>query len=104
MGKAYENPGFVVSGDELVQPADPSFELECMSIISDLAKAKGYQFKISVLTKSKEWGLIWRADFDVIGQSNHLGIVNRVVCWRQPHQDNEPVGVIIGFGQQVSPL
>ena len=104
MSEVPEIPGFVVSSDEIIQPADAHFEAECKAEISDISESLGYVFKSSILTKSEKWGLIWRVDFEIRGRTNRLGVVNRVVCWRKPDQAGERVGVSVGFGQRISPI
>ena len=96
-------PALAPSDDEVVLPADPSFESECMAAISDSAKELKWQFKNSILTRSEKWGLVWRVDFETPGVSASTGFINRVACWRLP-EEGSALGLLIAHGQRVSPL
>jgi hypothetical protein len=84
-------------------PADPAFESECMSALSDPAKFY-WQFKSSILTRSGEWGLIWRVDFETPGAPARDGFVNHVTCWRPIQHSGNDLGTSVAVGQRVSPL
>jgi hypothetical protein len=95
-------PAAVPSDNELVLPADPAFEQECMAAISEDIERFGYRLKNSLMTKSEEWGLIWRVDFETPGVSFSTGFINRLTFWRP--SDAPELGMSIVFGQRISPF
>jgi hypothetical protein len=46
-----------------------------------------WRFGKSVLTRSAEWGLVWRIYFVVAKSFDEAKTVNRAICWRAPHSD-----------------
>jgi hypothetical protein len=82
--------------DETVLTGHASFIEACMDAIADEAKQNGWRFGNSLLTRSKDWGLIWRIDFQTEKRYGDLGLVNRVTCWGQPGSDDVGVGIAIG--------
>jgi hypothetical protein len=84
-------PNLAPSQGEVVLPDDPSFTEGCMSHFADAAQRFGWRFGKSILTRSSEWGLVWRVDFELasVPPGGDLGLVNRIVCWRK----SEPEGV-----------
>jgi hypothetical protein len=97
-------PPLVPEGEVVLTP-DPAFEAECMSEISGQARENRWQFRNSLLTKSEDWGIILRVDFDTPAVPVSSGFINRVICWRTPEESgNGPSGTTIAFGQRISPL
>jgi len=95
----------LVPKDEVVLTPDPIFEAECKAEISDQAREFKWQFGTSLLTKSEDWGIVWRMDFDIPGVPASSGLINRVICWRTPEESGKgPSGTSIAFGQRISPL
>jgi len=97
-------PPIAPNDEEVVLPANPSFESECMSVIAADATKFSWQFKNSILTRSKTWGLVWRVDFTTPRVSASANFVNRVTCWRSGEVSRNNIGVSIAFGQRVKPL
>jgi hypothetical protein len=97
-------PNLAPAQDEVVLPDDPSFTEACMSQIADSAKKFDWRFGKSILTRSSEWGLVWRMDFELptLPPGGDLGLVNRVTCWRKSELDG--FGVVYSFGQRVDRL
>ena len=74
----------VPSESETVVQNDPSFTDACKAKVADAAEKFGCRFENSILTRSEKWGLVWRADFKIKNQSSETGLINRVICWREP--------------------
>jgi hypothetical protein len=79
-------------------PEDPAFTTKCMAVLADDAKAFGWQFKASILTRSGKWGLVWRADVQRPNE-NH---VIRLAVWSST-SDDDGHGVAY-FGPVNAPL
>jgi hypothetical protein len=97
-------PPVAPANDEMVLPTDPSFELECKSALFDVPEKFKWRFKGSIQTTSKEWGLIWRMDFESPEHVGRAGFVNRVTCWREPEKSGGDLGISIAYGLRVNPL
>jgi hypothetical protein len=95
----YPNP---TPQDETALAADPSFAEACMARIADDAKQFGWRFGNSILTRSKDWGLVWRIDFETEGSRYGGNLVNRVICWRSP--DSDDIGLAVAFGKRIDKL
>jgi hypothetical protein len=87
---------------EAAMAGAPSFESACMSVVSDLATVHGWHLGKSILTRSDVWGLVWRIDFQVRGQSQDSKLINRYVCWGTA--DGKVLGTAAIFSQKVEPL
>lgn len=102
-------PGLAPSQGELILPDDHSFTQVCMSHFADAAKRLGWRFGNSILTRSSEWGLVWRVDFELasVPAGGELGLVTRVVCWRKAEPEgvgSVPDGTRVAFGQLIDRL
>ncbi len=81
-----------------------------MSHFADEAKKYGWRFGNSMLTRSGEWGLVWRIDFELPSrrpQAENLVLVNRIVCWRKSGPEGGgslPDGSKVAFGQEIDQL
>lgn len=94
-------PSPLLDGETAVAGA-PSFESACVSVASDLATTHGLRLGKSTLTRSDVWGLVWRIDFQVRGQSQDSKLINRFICWGTA--DGEVLGTAATFGQKIEPL
>lgn len=78
-------PGPKPDGETII-PSDPKFVEKCRAVFADDAKEYGWQFGQSVLSKSEQWGTVWRAD--IISPNNYPA---RVVVW-WPDPDGQSYG------------
>jgi hypothetical protein len=63
--------------NEITVPSDPKFIEQCKIDLE--AEALSWRFGASFLTRSDNWGLIWRADI----RTRRNGLA-RVAIWRRP--------------------
>ena len=61
--------------DATVLTGHAAFIEACMLAIAEEAKQYGWRFGNSLLTQSKDWGLIWRIDFETEKRNSALGLV-----------------------------
>ncbi|MPZ31058.1 MAG: hypothetical protein GEV13_08685 [Rhodospirillales bacterium] len=87
--------------DETVISGNASFIEACKAAVAMDAEQFGWRFGNSILTRSKDGCLVWRADFKT-PTTGTLGLVNRVVCWQPPGSDD--VGRAYLFGQPLDEL
>jgi len=78
-------PGPTPSG-ETILPPDTKFVEKCRAVFADDVRDYGWQFGRSVLSRSKRWGLVWRADV-----TSPRSYPARVVVW-WPDPDGESYG------------
>ena len=102
-------PALAPSQDEVILRDGHSFTEVCVSHFADAAKMFGWRFGNSILTRSSEWGLVWRIDFELatVPRGGELGLVNRIVCWRKSEPEgvgSVPDGTRVVFGQRIDPL
>ncbi|HEX4183516.1 MAG TPA: hypothetical protein VHY34_09675 [Caulobacteraceae bacterium] len=81
-------------------PDDPSFVNDCLAALDQLASVGEIGVGAQALTESRDWGLVFRADFTIDGPSPP-GFINRLVCWRRPDGTR---GSVYAIGQDVPPL
>jgi hypothetical protein len=81
---------------------NPAFVSACMSIASSHAAALGWRLGRSILTHSDIWGLVWRIDFQVKGQSQDSKLINRFICWGTV--DGEVLGTATTCSLNIAPL
>src|SRR5438067_12300026 len=67
---------------------------ECVAQVLKLIGASDGRLQRAIVTRSRGWGDVWRADFDTSDTIPPL--VNRAVCWKGD--------VEIAVGQQLPPL
>lgn len=79
-GKARLYPGSIPE-NETTLPDDPEFSERCMAVLADDAKKLGWKFGKSMLTRSDEWGLVWRVDIERPDMDWPLRMA---VWWRSP--------------------
>jgi len=87
---------------EKILTSDASFIAQCKSYIEADVQQFRWVLGKSILTRSEEFGLVWRVDFELPGESSDYGLVNRIVCWRPPGSDD--IGASFLFGQHIPKL
>jgi hypothetical protein len=95
----YPNP---TPQHETVVNDDPAFVEACMARIAEDVERQGWRLGKSIVTRSKEWGLVWRVDFEIQGGPYGSNRVDRVICWRSP--DSEDIGLAVVFGKHIDKL
>jgi hypothetical protein len=65
----------------------PAFVEACMARIAEDVERQGWRLGKSIVTRSKECGLVWRIDFEIEGSRYGGNLVDRVICWRSPDSE-----------------
>src|SRR6266576_3728575 len=86
----------IMPENEVELQSDPPFVATCMARIENDAEKLGWRFGNSILTRSDNWGLVWRVDFHTKSEPADSTSVNRVVCWRRPSEDGIAVAFFFG--------
>jgi hypothetical protein len=94
-------PSAVPEGETVVAE-NLIFVNACMSVVSIDASSLGWRLGKSVLTHSDVWGLVWRIDFQVPGQSEDSELINRFICWGSA--DDGVLGTAAVCRQNIEPL
>lgn len=97
--RLYPSP---VPGSETKATDNPAFLTACISTASDLAAAHEWRLGGSILTYSDGWGLVYRTDFHMKGQSPDSKLVNRFICWGTA--DGEILGTATVCAQNIESL
>jgi hypothetical protein len=79
---------------------DPAFANECLSLVRMLNHGGHLQTGRTMLTNSKSWGLVFRVDFTIDGDTGG-GLINRAICWKPA---GRPMAVMYAIGQKAAPL
>jgi hypothetical protein len=95
------HPGQEPDGETPV-PGSPAFVDAGVSVVTDLAAALGWRLGRSILTHSDIWGLVWRVDFQVKGQSQDSKLINRFICWGTA--DGKVLGTATTCSLNIAPL
>lgn len=61
--------------------ADRSFVSRCRTLIEPINKVGKIKITAGTLTKSRVWGVIWRADMQVTTEGG-VRTLHRITCWR----------------------
>jgi len=93
------SPPVAPEGEELAT-ASASFLKACHSYSADIIAKGGWKLGKQLVTRSKIWGTIWRADFTIPGE-DASPLMNRIVCCEKP--DGKFI-VQLAIGQDVPPL
>lgn len=89
--------------DETVISDQASFIEACNAVIARDAAQFGWRLGNSIVTRSKDGCLVWRADFDTPWSAGQIrDVVNRVVCWQPPGSDDISLAVL--FSQPLDKL
>jgi hypothetical protein len=94
-------PTLKVGPDELFAE-DVSFQTNCIQLFDDRSKRLHWILLKSVLTHSKKWGLVWRADFKINESETSNSKTNRMVCWVDV--PTKEIWDVTAFGQKIAPL
>lgn len=78
---------------------DQEFSADCRATLRNLFARSEWSLGTQLVTRSDEWGLVWRADF-IYGRDLRP-LVNRAICW-QP--DGDGIAIVLAIGQQIAPL
>lgn len=91
-----EYPGPTPQGEDMLAD-DKAFANACLSAIARDVDGFGLRLGTPVLTRNKEWGRVWRVDFQsASGSGEAFGLVNRIVCWESPGSNDIGVAFLIG--------
>jgi hypothetical protein len=77
--------------DEIALDDESSFVDECMARIADDVERFGWRLGKSIVTRSNEWGLVWRVD---LLETPSLGRIRRIICWRPPGSDGTGLAIV----------
>lgn len=94
-------PSLVPDGETKVED-NAAFLAACSSKASSFATAHGWYLGGSVLTHSDKWGLVYRIDYRIKGQTPNSSVVNRFICWATP--GGEILGMAFLCGQNIEAL
>lgn len=89
MDQSLETPN-ADPGTESVLPNTGAFVDACLKHVAGLVDRLGWQLGQSLLTRSDQWGLVWRVDFTTVNSIAASKSVRRYVCWGTP--DGEILG------------
>jgi hypothetical protein len=92
----YEFPPIVPDGEAVTE--EPSVTATCSEQVREFTKH--WQLGQPLLTRSDKWGLVWRVDFTMPGESL-APLINRIICWQEP---GGGVVITVAIGQPVPPL
>lgn len=93
------SPPLSPTGEQLA-PNDIEFVMKCLSQLNALSKMGKIEPGPHLLTTSKRWGLVFRADFTINGDKLP-DAVDRLICWRE---DSGKFGMTFAMGQNIAPL
>lgn len=85
--------------EEATEHEHASFSARCQVLIASFLANTNWEFRGDLVTRSAEWGLIWRGDYAVADISPQL--VNRIMCWEGT--DGQLL-IEIAVGQRIAPL
>ena len=88
---------------ETIQHGNLEFVAECRARVTEIAQRLGWRLDGTLLTRSEEWGLIWRIDFRIPTNGPDSLRINRVICWSK-HGTVEDIATATVYGQDVAPL
>jgi hypothetical protein len=97
--KEFRNMPPVAMSNAEIAIDDFEFSTECDEAIADLRKMGGWKLLSKIVTKSRKWGLLWRADFHTT--DTEVDFVNRVICRRG---DDGIIAIVIAFSQDIERL
>jgi len=86
--------------DEAAEHEHASFSARCQALIVSFLAKTDWQLRRDLVTRSAEWGLIWRGDY-VIVDLPAPQLVNRIMCWEGT--DGQLL-IEIAVGQRIAPL
>jgi hypothetical protein len=92
-----DEPPLVPANDELLSENDP-FVQKCHEHASSMIAIMNLELTDQLVTESKSWGIIWRADFKF--PRSDTTFINRLMAWER----EEKVFFSTSVGQNVPPL
>lgn len=88
-------PPIAVEPDEIVLPLDSEFAEECRKFAQWHMDHVSGQLHEMLLTFSKPYGLVWRADYTAGVDLRPL--VNRAMCWRRTRDNAIQIAMAVGL-------
>jgi len=90
--------------DETVLAEAPSFIRACLQHVDKDIEDFDIRFWNSILTRKKDWGLVWRVDVTFHNRPNTPGLIKRFVFW-QPldHDGDNDIGFALLWAEQPLP-
>lgn len=92
-------PPLEPTGEQQVA-GNEAFLASCRAALDDIPITREWKLGPDLLTRTDRWGLVWRADFELPGESL-APLINRLVCWQKEGGD---LTLEFAIGQSVSPL
>lgn len=84
-----------------VQTDDHSeFSARCASHVAPFLLKSNWEFQRELVSRSAEWGLIWRGDYAIADLAAPY-LINRIMCWEGA--DGQLL-TEIAIGQRIAPL
>lgn len=74
-------PPFVVEDDEVRLPGRCAFSDACFVEVRPICEPERWRAIETLLTLTRDWGLVWRTDF-----SDSRGSPTRIICWQPPNE------------------
>ena len=90
-----------LSPESEIPAHEPAFAARCLAKTEIFPTRRNWQLGMPLVTRSKKWGLLWRVDFEIVG-NDVRPLVNRVVC--QGTEDGEIVNIQLAVAQSITPL
>lgn len=87
-------------GGEKTAKSNPKFVNDCLSKLVQLGPLGQIDAGTSLLTENEKWGLVFRVDFLIDGDSQ-AGFVNRLICWER---NDGTRGSTYAIGQNIPQL
>ncbi len=84
---------------EAAEHEHASFSARCQALIAPFVAKSDWELRRDLVTRSAEWGLIWRGDYTVADLAPQF--VNRIMCWEGT--DGQLL-IEIAVGQLIAPL
>ncbi|SEM31314.1 hypothetical protein [Bradyrhizobium sp. OK095] len=76
------------------------FCARCRAFVAPFLLKSNCEFQRELVTRSAEWGLIWRGDY-VIADLAALHLINRIMCWEDA---DGKLLTEIAVGHRIAPL
>jgi hypothetical protein len=92
----------LAQGADETRQHDAKFDKQCRRHFKRMAGRQAWKVGETLTTHSPEWGMIWRADFNVSDFRYTTGLINRFVCWKAG--GGAELTSNAAFGQRLQPL
>lgn len=100
----FEYPSFDPTQTEVVIEGNREFGDSCMARVKKSLEKLGALPGKRLTTRSKEFGSIFRLDFQIPSDDDEIGYVNRVVCWGTSPSNVRFLIIIGSRDQKLEPL